>query len=212
VIYTASGHRYCLAPEEKSDFNLPEKYRTEPKKEIPFGGTRRSDTNGLGPNETVDSTAGSRDRLVDQDGSDIKVDWYGDDDRENPMNWCARSSSMYIQLTVIRSTPKKCYTTFCIFLLSSITYFGSSILTPATDIFSVDYHIGKAPANLALALYVAGFGFGPLFLGPLSELPSIGRLLPYLISLAVLLIIQIPTALVGNFAGLVSPPPLRDRY
>jgi DHA1 family multidrug resistance protein-like MFS transporter len=40
-----------------------------------------------------------------------------------------------------------------------------------------------------------------MFLSPLSEVPSIGRNLPYLITLAIFVILQVPTVLVHNVAG-----------
>jgi hypothetical protein len=62
-----------------------------------------------------------------------------------------------------------------------------------------------------------GYGIGPLFLAPITEIPQIGRNLPYIVPLAIFCILQIPTALVDNFAGFcilrfiagfVSSPPL----
>jgi hypothetical protein len=64
---------------------------------------------------------------------------------------------------------------------------------------------------------VVGYGIGPLFLAPITEIPQIGRNLPYIIPLAIFCLLQIPTALVENFAGFcvlrfiagfVSSPPL----
>jgi hypothetical protein len=64
---------------------------------------------------------------------------------------------------------------------------------------------------------VVGYGIGPLFLAPITEIPQIGRNLPYIVPLAIFCILQIPTALVDNFAGFcilrfiagfVSSPPL----
>lgn len=40
-----------------------------------------------------------------------------------------------------------------------------------------------------------------MFLSPLSEIPSIGRNLPYLTTLAIFVILQVPTVLVHNVAG-----------
>ena len=64
---------------------------------------------------------------------------------------------------------------------------------------------------------MVGYGIGPLFLAPITEIPQIGRNLPYIVPLAIFCILQIPTALVDNFAGFcvlrfiagfVSSPPL----
>lgn len=64
---------------------------------------------------------------------------------------------------------------------------------------------------------MVGYGIGPLFLAPITEIPQIGRNLPYIVPLAIFCLLQIPTALVENFAGFcvlrfiagfVSSPPL----
>lgn len=50
---------------------------------------------------------------------------------------------------------------------------------------------------------VVGYGIGPLVLSPITEIPQIGRNLPYIIPLAIFCILQVPTALVDNFAGFI---------
>lgn len=64
---------------------------------------------------------------------------------------------------------------------------------------------------------MVGYGIGPLFLAPITEIPQIGRNLPYIVPLAIFCVLQVPTALVDNFAGFcilrfiagfVSSPPL----
>jgi DHA1 family multidrug resistance protein-like MFS transporter len=46
-----------------------------------------------------------------------------------------------------------------------------------------------------------GYGAGPLFFSPLSEIPRIGRSLPYVISFILFCIVSIPTALAPNSIG-----------
>lgn len=58
-------------------------------------------------------------------------------------------------------------------------------------------------ATLGLTLFVVGYGIGPLFLAPLSEIPFIGRNPPYVITLAIFVALQAITATVQNFAGLL---------
>jgi len=62
-----------------------------------------------------------------------------------------------------------------------------------------------------------GYGVGPLFLSPLSEIPAVGRNKPYLATLLIFVILQIPTALAHNvteflvlrfLAGFFGSPPL----
>ena len=65
--------------------------------------------------------------------------------------------------------------------------------------FSVSY----TEAELGLALYVLGYGFGCLLFSPLSEIPAIGRNPPYAISGALFILLCIPSALMDNYAGLM---------
>lgn len=58
-------------------------------------------------------------------------------------------------------------------------------------------------ATLGLTLFVIGYGTGPLFLAPLSEIPAIGRTPPYVITLALFVILQPITATVQNIPGLL---------
>jgi hypothetical protein len=64
---------------------------------------------------------------------------------------------------------------------------------------------------------VVGYGVGPLFLSPISEIPFIGRTTPYIITLVLFCAIQLPTAAVDHIApflilrflaGFVGSPPL----
>lgn len=129
----------------------------------------------------------------EEESSDVKKDgtvvvgWYGDDDLENPQNW---------------STGKKCWTTFCIMLITISVYMGSSIVSPAIMQFSEVFQVGTVTSTLTLSLFVVGYGVGPLFLSPITEIPQIGRSIPYIVTLAIFCALQAPTATVTNFAGL----------
>jgi hypothetical protein len=46
-----------------------------------------------------------------------------------------------------------------------------------------DFGVAQVPATLGLTLYVAGYGLGPLIWSPMSEIPQIGRLWVYIITL-----------------------------
>ena len=46
-----------------------------------------------------------------------------------------------------------------------------------------DFGVAQVPATLGLTLYVAGYGLGPLLWSPMSEIPHIGRLWVYIITL-----------------------------
>lgn len=55
-------------------------------------------------------------------------------------------------------------------------------------------------------MFVLGYGIGPMFLSPLSEIPHIGRTSVYIITLFIFVILQVPTALATNLGALL---PLR---
>jgi DHA1 family multidrug resistance protein-like MFS transporter len=46
-------------------------------------------------------------------------------------------------------------------------------------------------------------GLGPLLFAPMSEIPAIGRSLPYLATLVLYIVLCVPTALVDNLGGLL---------
>jgi len=46
-----------------------------------------------------------------------------------------------------------------------------------------EFGVAQVPATLGLTLYVAGYGLGPLLWSPMSEIPQIGRLWVYIITL-----------------------------
>jgi hypothetical protein len=67
----------------------------------------------------------------DDDGTVI-VDWYGENDPENPANWYVR---LYFKLTYpeTRSLAKKCWVVGLIILLTCTIFMGSSIWTPGLN-------------------------------------------------------------------------------
>ncbi|KAL6708500.1 GTPase-activating protein [Coniothyrium glycines] len=123
-------------------------------------------------------------------GKDLHViDWYGDNDPQNPRNW---------------SRAKKYFVTFEICFLTFSVYIGSAIYTPGLlDVVQV-FGVAQVPATLGLTLYVAGYGLGPLIWSPMSEIPQIGRLWVYIGTLFVFVVFQIPTALASNFGMLLA--------
>ena len=85
--------------------------------------------------------------------------------------------------------------------MTSSVYMGSSIWSPAVMDGEMYFGVGEVTATLGLSLFVLGYGVGPLFLAPITEIPAVGRTLPYIVTLAIFCILQIPTALAKNFAG-----------
>lgn len=80
---------------------------------------------------------------------------------------------------------------------------GSSIYTPSIGGIMREFHVSTEAASLGLGLYVLAYGIGPLLFSPLSEIPSIGRNPPYIITMAIFVILCVPAALAPNFAGLL---------
>jgi DHA1 family multidrug resistance protein-like MFS transporter len=58
----------------------------------------------------------------------------------------------------------------------------------------------------SLTMFVLGYGVGPMFLSPLSEIPQLGRANIYIITLFIFVILQVPTALCNSLGALI---PLR---
>ncbi|OJJ78824.1 MFS transporter [Aspergillus glaucus CBS 516.65] len=116
----------------------------------------------------------------------ILVEWHSDHDEENPQNW---------------SQLKKAFILLVIGIYSFVVYMAAPIYTPSEDAFIEEFGVNNAEASLGLALYVLGYGAGPLFFSPLSEIPRIGRNLPYVLSFFLFCIVSIPTALAPNAIG-----------
>ncbi|KIP02007.1 hypothetical protein PHLGIDRAFT_130975 [Phlebiopsis gigantea 11061_1 CR5-6] len=119
------------------------------------------------------------------------VSWYGPEDPDNPQNWSLR---------------KKSFVTFEICLLTFSIYIGSAIYAPGIGSLSTQFGVSPVAGTLGLTIFVIGYGVGPMFLSPLSELPALGRTTVYILSLAVFVALQVPTALAKNLGALL---PLR---
>ncbi|EWG42429.1 hypothetical protein FVEG_04238 [Fusarium verticillioides 7600] len=122
-----------------------------------------------------------------KDGS-ILVDWYFSDDNENPHNW-TNNRRLGVSLII-------CLYTF-------VVYTSSAIYTSSTEGVMRAFGVSQLKATLGLALYVLGYGIGPLIFSPLSEIPRIGRNPVYIVTMFLFVIISIPTALVDNYPGLM---------
>ncbi|KAI4918497.1 hypothetical protein J4E90_002881 [Alternaria incomplexa] len=116
----------------------------------------------------------------------ILAEWYTTTDPANPQNW---------------SQGKKAWTAFLICLYTFIVYAGSSIYVSSTLLVMSQFGVGAFKASLGLALYVLGYGIGPLLFAPLSEVPQLGRNIPYITTFALFTILTLPTALVDNLGG-----------
>ncbi|KIX94768.1 uncharacterized protein Z520_09458 [Fonsecaea multimorphosa CBS 102226] len=118
----------------------------------------------------------------------ILVDWYTTDDPENPQNW---------------SQAKKLFVLVQICLYTFAMYGGSSIYVVSESGVMQRFGVSEAAAAMGLAIYVIGYGIGPLLFAPLCEIPAIGRNGVYTPAFILFVIICIPTAVVDNYAGLL---------
>ncbi|KAF1979282.1 MFS general substrate transporter [Bimuria novae-zelandiae CBS 107.79] len=119
----------------------------------------------------------------------ILVDWYATDDPDNPQNW---------------SSKKKIWTAFVINIYTFVVYASSSIYVSSHGLIMERFGVGDFKASLGLALYVLGYGMGPLIFAPLSEVATFGRNTPYITTFALFIILALPTSLVDNLGGLLA--------
>ncbi|KAK9235730.1 major facilitator superfamily domain-containing protein [Lipomyces kononenkoae] len=228
IIRYLSRNKYFLYQDEKPDFECPSSYaHPETVKETvaSFNGLEarenseetseekvERDGEELGPTLTRTSTAAHRimsftaEQLEAQQELSLErtkslvivpmktidgivlVDWYTTDDPDNPQNW---------------SPWKKHFVASLICLYTFVVYCGSAIYTPSTQFVAEQFGVSIIAASLGLSMYVLAYGIGPLIFAPLSEIPALGRNVPYIVTFALFVILTVPTALVDNFAGLL---------
>ena len=118
----------------------------------------------------------------------ILVEWYTTDDSDNPQNW---------------TLGKKWIVLIQLALYSFAAYGASSMYVSSIEGVREKFHVGSAAGALGLAIYVVGYGVGPLLFAPMSEIPVIGRNLVYGPTFFLFVILGIPLAVVDNYAGLL---------
>ncbi|KIV85784.1 hypothetical protein PV11_01442 [Exophiala sideris] len=119
-----------------------------------------------------------------EDGKDVHlVDWYGPDDPENPQNW---------------SSNWKLLVTLQICVLNFAFYIASSIYVPGEPSIMAEFGVSETVATLGLSLFTLGYGTGPMFLSPLSEMPTIGRSGIYFWTFLFFVLLQLPTGYAVN--------------
>ncbi|KAF9560806.1 MFS general substrate transporter [Agrocybe pediades] len=93
---------------------------------------------------------------ANEDPEIIWVNWDGKDDRKNPKNW---------------SYKKKWTTTLVVSAFTFISPVSSSMVAPASNQIAMQFGItSTALISMTTSIFVLGYAFGPLFLGPLSEI------------------------------------------
>ncbi|TCD61885.1 hypothetical protein EIP91_007789 [Steccherinum ochraceum] len=96
-------------------------------------------------------------------GDVLVVDWDGPDDPQNPMNWTFK---------------RKWLVTGIVSCFTFISPVSSSMMAPASEIIAAQFQV-TSPAITAMmtSMFILGYAFGPLFLGPLSEIYGRSRIL-----------------------------------
>lgn len=128
--------------------------------------------------------------VVPEIGNDrtILVDWYDNDDAEDPHNW---------------SNCKRTYLTGVLCFYTFIVYTTSAIYISSTEGVMEEFGISQLKSTLGLAIYVLGYGIGPLIFSPLSEIPRIGRNPVYVTTMLLFVLLSIPTSFAPNYTGLI---------
>ena len=201
-------NRVAAFPEQLPDFKLPKGSAIAKES----NGTPRSE-NGCTDNMDEALTASralERDDIencaaVERDGNasgSIKTDlppllikgdvnlisWNSPTDPDNPYNW---------------SAIKKLWISYVLLLYTFTVYIGSSLYTASVPDVVQIFGVSNVAASLGLSLYVIGYGLGPLLFSPLSEIPAVGRNVPYIVTFFVFVVLCVPTTLVDNFDGLL---------
>ncbi|THV06107.1 MFS polyamine transporter [Dendrothele bispora CBS 962.96] len=99
------------------------------------------------------------------------------------------------------SKLKKWYVTLTTAFLCTAAALGSSIVTGDMEGPVSDLNTTQEIVNLTVTCFVIGFGIGPLFFAPMSEVS--GRRLPYCLSIFFFFVFTLPSALAKNAATLV---------
>ncbi|XXG98893.1 hypothetical protein Hte_005224 [Hypoxylon texense] len=124
-----------------------------------------------------------------QDG-EVVVDWYSPSDPANPQNW---------------RLAKKVWITTQMGLYTFAVYVGSSLYAPSEPQVMAAFGAGPEAARLGIALYVLGYGLGPLLWCPLSEIPAVGRARVYVATFAAFAALAALAACVADgLAGLLA--------
>jgi DHA1 family multidrug resistance protein-like MFS transporter len=182
IVYELSGKSIFKHPEERADYVVPDKYLFEGAK----------NTGGAPVIEKKEGGDDGEDARTLEIGKDEKpqilVDWDGPDDPENPKNWTLFKKVLFIMQ---------------VGLLTTSIYIGSSIYVPGVDQIMEEFNVSLTVSYLPLSLFVIGYGLGPMIFSPMSEHPAVGRTYIYIITLAIFVILQIPTSLSENIGSLL---------
>ncbi|KPM42383.1 hypothetical protein AK830_g4178 [Neonectria ditissima] len=142
------------------------------------------------PEQDVEKAA-RRDSNQSSDSPDLtetdELDWDGPDDSEKPVNW-PRAKKWRVILTVS--------------MLTFLTPFASSMVAPAIDQVMKDLNTtNRDLGSFTVSIYLLGYAFGPLIIGPCSEM--YGRLVVFHVCTALFLVTSLGCALAINMPMLI---------
>lgn len=173
LLRLAGGTKLARYPEEQPSFQVPAGY-LEP--------IRIHDSSSSNDGSNGDIERANKEVNV------AVIGWYGEHDQDNPHNW---------------SSGKKLWVAVLLFVYTFSVYIGSSLYTASTPDIMEIYGVSNIVASLGLTMYVLAYGLGPMLFSPLSEIPTIGRTLPYTTTYFIFVVLCIPMALVDNVAGIL---------
>ncbi|PVI06408.1 MFS general substrate transporter, partial [Periconia macrospinosa] len=142
-------------------------------------------THDMEQQPTADDATDPKDD-IDVKDPDI-VDWEGEDDPENPLNW---------------PLSKKLPQMFVVSFITMLSPFASTMSASATPLIMEHFHsTNEILGSFVTSIYILGYAFGPLVWGPLSEL--YGRQHVYNASNFLFLVFSIACAVANNMGALV---------
>ncbi|ESK92459.1 mfs polyamine transporter [Moniliophthora roreri MCA 2997] len=166
----------------EAEFIHPPVFSPEQEEEFRVVGQERSELHATA--RSSEHTLADLERSYSRQG--IHIVQFEKGKGEDPREW-SRLSKWYVTLTTA--------------FLCTAAALGSSIITGDMKGPVRDLHTTQEIVNLTVTCFVIGFGIGPLFFAPLSEVS--GRRLPYCFSIFFFFIFTLPSALAKNAATLV---------
>lgn len=181
-------------PEEQPGFELPTSYdQVKPSQTAAINSQKSASIHDLEEGGVATENFSEKEEDTPSEATDTKdtttlVTWYSDDDPDNPHNW---------------SLGKKLWVSGLLLVYTVSAYIGSSLYTASSPDVMRIFGVSETVAALGLALYVIGYGVGPLLFAPLSEIPAIGRNPNYIYTYIIFVALALATSLVNNFGGLL---------
>ncbi|EKM57361.1 uncharacterized protein PHACADRAFT_208445 [Phanerochaete carnosa HHB-10118-sp] len=190
VLYHVSRHRLFQHPEDRPGFTIPTPRRSVKSTRSGLSSRSNLEITTVAEPERLDDEESQLPR-VDSDLITIVVPESSEQQRPARQNVVeveegdlAKEKEKASRTLRTGPSPKKYFITFQICLLTLSVYIGSAIYSPGIDEIAAQFGVSPVAATLGLTLFVVGYGIGPMFLSPLSELPQIGRTTVYISILA----------------------------